>query len=394
MVSERVRTGVERLCEDPKLVDSTKIGLATNYAAAMPDLTTNVAALQSAGVGLTALFGPEHGVGGTAQAGATEEATTDPMSGLPLYDTYRHSGAELDEIVRRSGVETVVCDFQDVGARFYTYLWTVYDLMVSAARAGCRLVVLDRPNPIGGLVAEGPRLDPSFASFVGRVDIPLRYGLTYGELARSLARAAEAEAGRPVDVDLVPMAGWQRSMYFDDTGLPWIFPSPNIPTLDTAIVYVGTCLFEGTNLSEGRGTTRPFELIGAPYVDDRFVPALREWNLPGVGFHDLSFVPTFSKHADITVRGAQLHVTDRDAFRPVHTAMAMLTTLRRLYPDEFGWRSVERDGERRYAIDRLWGSDALRHCLDAGENAVDVFDTAREAGHPADWAGDDTLIYS
>ncbi|MCE0446137.1 DUF1343 domain-containing protein [Streptomyces tricolor] len=286
---------------------------------------------------LVALFGPEHGLHGTGQAGESEAARTDPGTGLPVHDTYRCDGERLDALLTDSGVDALVYDLQDIGARFYTYVWTMFDLMVSAARTGVRFVVADRPNPLGGRVSEGPLLDPAWASFVGRAPLPVRHGLTCGELARHLNARAVPEAAGAADLTVVEMAGWRRSMDAAATGLPWIAPSPNVPTPATAAVYPGTCLFEGTNLSEGRGTTQPFEIVGAPYLDARFAPALAELGLPGVRFRDLRYVPAFHKHAGRPLRGVQLHLTDREAFAPVRTAVAMLATLRRLYPDDFAW---------------------------------------------------------
>lgn len=371
-----VRTGAMRLRDDPGLIRGERLGLVTNHTGVMPDLGRNVDALQAAGVNLRALFGPEHGLGGSAQAGASEAAGTDGPSGLPVFDTYRRSGDELAEQLRSSGVDTILYDLQDIGARFYTYVWTMYDVMVAAARTGQRVVILDRPNPIGGLLSEGPGLDPAYTSFVGRADIPLRHGLTCGELARLLnAAAIPAKAGRPVELDVVPVDGWRRSDDADATDLPWVFPSPNIPTLDSAYVYPGTGLVEGTNLSEGRGTTRPFEIVGAPYVDERLAPALNEraadsgaGGLEGVRFRELAFTPTFGKHASEPCRGVQLHVLDRVAFEPVRTAVLLLVTARRLYPDAFGWREPARTGGAKHSpADRLWGSDTLRRALDAGD---------------------------
>ena len=349
-----VRTGAERLATDPALAGGARLGLITNPTGVLPDLTPTTDALRAAGVPLTALFGPEHGMRGTAQANAGEHDTIDARTGLPVFDTHKLSGAALDEVVARSGVDTLVFDIADVGTRFYTYIWTMYDLMAAASRLGVRFVVLDRPNPLGGNVEEGPLLDPEFASFVGRFPLPVRHGRTAGELATLF--------GLDLDLEVVRMDGWWRGMTFAETGLPWVLPSVNMPTTDTAYAYPATGLFEGTNFSEGRGTTRPFELVGAPYVDDRFAPALNALGLPGVRFRETWFTPMFHKHAGTTVHGVQLHVYDQAAYRPVLTGLSMLHVARTLYPAELAWWGPQ------LFMDHLWGSDTLTRCLDAGED--------------------------
>lgn len=387
-----VRTGAQRLCADPSLAGPGRPGLVTNYTGILPNLDSTVDGALRAGVPLAALFGPEHGIRGSVQAGYSESEAVDPASGLPVYDTYGASGEALDEVLAGSDVDTLLYDLQDIGTRFYTYVWTMFDVMVSAARTGKRFVVLDRPNPVSGAVTEGPGLSPRYASFVGRVSIPIRHGLTVGELARYLnAGPVPDAAGTPVDLDVVAMEGWRRTMFAAQTGQPWVLPSPNIPTADSALVYPGTGLFEGTNLSEGRGTTRPFELIGAPYVDERLLPALRSLELPGVAFRDVWFTPTFHKHAGQTVRGVQVHVTDPVLFQPIRTAVAMIGVLRREYPDSFGWRVGDSGAEYqgpRYFIDLLWGDDDLRHAVDAG---ADPLPLVPDRGSPADWAGEHLL---
>ncbi|WP_344313364.1 DUF1343 domain-containing protein [Fodinicola feengrottensis] len=360
-----VRIGIQRLCSDPSLLDGP-VGLLTNHTGVLADLRPSALAAVDAGVRLTALFGPEHGLTGTAQAGESEAADRDPVTGLPVFDTYKHKGAELDAMLMASRIKTLAVDLQDVGTRFYTYVWSMYDLMAAAARTGITLAVLDRPNPLGGLRAEGPIRQPGFSSFVGRAAIPIRHGLTYGELARWLnTDAIPADAGRPADLRVIEMTGWDRRMLAADTGQPWVFPSPNMPTADTALVYPGTGLFEGTNLSEGRGTTRPFEIIGAPYVDNRLAPALNDRELPGVRFRALSYVPTFGKFAGELVHGVQLHLTDPAQLRPVRTAIAMLTEIRQRYPADFDWRPAA--SGRRFMIDLLWGSSALRESAPTDE---------------------------
>jgi uncharacterized protein YbbC (DUF1343 family) len=397
-ISEPTRTGLARVCADPALILGDRVGLVTNYTGVTAGLESGVTALLRAGVALTTVFSPEHGLRGTTQAGESEPGGVDPDSGLPIVDTYRHDGAALDELVTASNVDTLLYDLQDIGTRFYTYVWTMYDLLASAARTGVRFVVLDRPNPIGGLAAEGPLLDTGAASFVGRAPIPIRHGLTVGELARHLnARCIPAESGRAAALDVIGLHGWQRRQFGDRTGVPWVMPSVNMPTLDSALAYPGTGLFEGTNLSEGRGTTRPFELIGAPYVDARWAAELNRQRLPGVRFRDVHFAPTFHKYAGETVRGVQLHVDDRRVFKPVNTALTMLHVLRTLYPDDFGWRAraadagAEHSGPR-HAIDLLWGSDSLRCTLDEGRDPRPLLDAAG-IEDPRDWVDADALLY-
>lgn len=358
-----VRTGVERLVAEPGLVAGGRLGLITNFTGVLPDLRPSSVGLRDAGLHLTALFGPEHGLRGTAQAGASEGEGVDPDTGLPVFDTYRRQGRELDDLF--SEVDAVLFDIQDIGTRFYTYIWTMYDCQQAAARLGKPFIVLDRPNPLGGVRVEGPVLQPGFESFVGRAPIPLRHGLTVGELALQLGEAT-----------VIGLEGWDRSAV---SGLPWVPPSPNMPTPETALVYPGTGLFEGTNLSEGRGTTRPFETIGAPYLDSRFVPALGE--LPGVIFRRTWFEPVFSKYAGQVVSGVQLHVVDRSVFEPVRTALVMLRVLNELYPDDFGLLP---------SLDRLWGSDSLRKALESGSDPLELLPPATT---PADWARPDALLY-
>ncbi|MCG5218510.1 DUF1343 domain-containing protein [Streptosporangium sp. KLBMP 9127] len=369
------RTGVKLLAADSRLVPGERLGLITNPTGVLPDLSPSAPALLAAGVPLTALFAPEHGVRGAVQAGVSGQDETDPATGLPVFDTYQKRDAELDEQVAAAKVDTLLFDICDAGTRFYTYIWTMYDLMASARRLGVRFAVLDRPNPLGGVISEGPPLDPAFASFVGRVSVPLRHGLTAGELALHVNR----ELG--VELQVVAMEGWRRDMSYAATGLPWVMPSVNMPTVDTALVYPGTGLFEGTTASEGRGTTRPFELVGAPYVDERFAAELNGLGLPGVRFRDTWFTPTFHKHAGVAVRGVQLHVHDAAEFRPVLTGVSMLHLLRTLYPDDFATTEF---------LDKLWGSDALRLRLEAGEDPRDL---CPEPVHPGSWTAGE-LMYS
>ncbi|MCX7523359.1 DUF1343 domain-containing protein [Microbacterium sp. STN6] len=362
-----VRTGADRLRRDPSLLRGPvdALGLVTNVTGTMPDLSRSIDALRAAGLSITALFAPEHGLWGSAQAGASETSGIDEASGLPVHDTYGVEGAALDALLRDSGVSALLVDLQDIGVRSYTYVWSLFDLMVSAARVGLPVTVLDRPNPLAGLGRRGPGLDPSCSSFVGRVSIPFLHALTLGELARLFAEQhVPARAGHELELRVITVHGWQRGAGAAGSIRPWVSPSPNLPTPASVLAYAGTVLFEGTNVSEGRGTTHPFELIGAPWADARFAASLRQTPLPGVLFRDVVFVPTFSKGAGERVRGVQLHITDERAFDPLATAVVMLGELARLYPGELRVLPAATPGERPF-MDLLWGSDALRQSLGA-----------------------------
>lgn len=360
----RVRTGFDRLAADGYgLLAGQKVGIVTNPTGITSDVRHIVDVMHPDDrVDLTAVFGPEHGFRGTAQAGGSEGRYDDPATGLPVYDTYLKSGQPLADVFTASGVDTVVFDIQDAGARFYTYIWTLYDCMEAAALAGKRFVVLDRPNPVTGRAALGPVLDPAFGTFVGRREISQAHGMTVAELA--LLFDGEFLTARPLELDVVRMSGWRRSDFFDETGLPWVPPSPNMPTPETALVYPGTCLFEGTNLSEGRGTTRPFELLGAEGVDHRWAAAANALELPGVAFREAYFAPTFSKFQGRTVGGVQVHVQDREVFDPVRTGIALLVTAKRSWSG-FAWRADN-------WIDKLTGNTRVRTMIDAGADTDEV----------------------
>ncbi|MFD5709179.1 exo-beta-N-acetylmuramidase NamZ domain-containing protein [Streptomyces pharetrae] len=361
--TRRLRTGFERLVEDGYgIVRGERVGIVTNPTGITRDARHIVDVMHSDDrVNLRAVFGPEHGFRGTAQAGGSEGRHDDPATGLPVYDTYLKSGQALADVFTASGVDTVLFDIQDVGARFYTYIWTLYDCMAAARLAGKRVVVLDRPNPVTGRAALGPVLRKEFATFIGREPIAQAHGMTVGELARLFNGEFLTT---PVALDVVRMTGWKRSAFHDGTGLPWVPPSPNMPTPETALVYAGTCLFEGTNLSEGRGTTRPFELLGAEGVDGRWAAAVNELRLPGVHFREAYFAPTFSKFQGKTVGGVQVHVHDRAVYDPVRTGVALLVTAKRSWPG-FAWRPD-------HWIDKLTGSTRVRTLIDAGAGVDDV----------------------
>ncbi|MBA2812359.1 DUF1343 domain-containing protein [Streptomyces sp. KM273126] len=359
----RRQTGFERLAADGyALLDGERVGVVTNPTGVTRDVRHIVDVMHADDrVNLIAVFGPEHGFRGTAQAGGSEGRYDDPATGLPVYDTYQKSGRPLADIFTASGVDTLVFDIQDVGARFYTYIWTLYDCMEAAQLAGKRFVVLDRPNPVTGRSAQGPVLHREFATFVGRQPISQAHGMTVAELARLFN---EEFLTTPVALDTVPMSGWRRSEFYDASGLPWVPPSPNMPTPDTALVYAGTCLFEGTNLSEGRGSTRPFELLGAEGIDRRWAEKAGELGLPGVHFREAYFTPTFSKFQGKTVGGVQIHVDDRAAYDPVRTGIALLVTAKQVWSG-FAWRSDN-------WIDKLTGSARVRTMIDAGADTDEV----------------------
>ncbi|MFE5560717.1 exo-beta-N-acetylmuramidase NamZ domain-containing protein [Streptomyces sp. NPDC056544] len=360
----RVRTGFERLAADGyAALAGQKVGVVTNPTGITADARHLVDVLHAdERVDLVAVFGPEHGFRGTAQAGGSEGASRDPATGLAVYDTYDKSGQKLADVFTAAGIDTVVFDVQDVGARFYTYIWTLYDCMRAAALAGKTVVVLDRPNPVGGRRAAGPVLERPYASFVGREPIALAHGMTVAELARLFN--GEFLTDRPVGLRTVAMSGWRRESFFGETGLPWVPPSPNVPTPDTALAYAGTCLFEGTNLSEGRGTTTPFEVVGAEGIDRRWAEAANALGLPGVWFREAYFTPTFSKHVGKVCGGVRLIVHDRAAFDPVRAGIGLLVTARRVWSG-FAWRAD-------HWIDRLTGSDRVRTLVDAGADVDEV----------------------
>lgn len=360
-----VKTGLDILLErGHEAVNGRRIGFVTNHTAVDAQLRSAVDLLHADDrFELVHLYAPEHGVRGAAQAGAKIGKETDPQTGLPVDSLYGETKKPTPEMLE--GVEVLLFDIQDAGARFYTYISTMVLAMEAAAEAGIPYVVLDRPNPITGLDAEGTILDPQFESFVGIHPIPTRHAFTMGELARFIA----AEKGLP-EPNVIAMEGWRREMWFDETGLPFVQASPNLPTLESLTVYPGTCIIEGTTLSEGRGTTRPFECIGAPWVNaTELAETLRGRNLPGVLFRAASFTPAFSKHAGEMCHGIQLHVTDRDAFRPVATGVHVVHALKHLTGSQFEWRP---GGALGMSSELLYGNPDLHTMIDAGATPEEI----------------------
>lgn len=362
------RLGIDALLEDPLPVAGSRIGLITNPAAVTSGGVFSWRALADLReTRLARLFGPEHGVDGGAVYMEGVPSVLHRETGLPAVSLY---GTEAESLKPRAedlaDLDALVFDVPDVGSRYYTYNWTMLLAMQACAEEGKRFVVCDRPNPIGGAV-EGAPQDPEFLSFVGLHPIPVRHGLTSGELARLLA----AERDFDLDLTVVPLSGWGRDTSWSRTGLPWVPPSPNIPTVATARVYPGMALLEGTNLSEGRGTARPFEYVGAPWLDPlAFAGALDGLGLPGVEFLPTRFRPLFEKHAGETCGGVMLRVTDPGSFLPFETGLSLIAAARRLDPAAFRWREVPYEFDSRPAIDVLTGSARFRELVDAGGDAA------------------------
>jgi uncharacterized protein YbbC (DUF1343 family) len=362
----RVKLGSQILLDSGAL-RGLRVGAVCNPASIDGEFRHIVDRLAAADdVTRAAVFGPQHGFRADLQDNMIESPhAEDARRRVPVYSLYSETREPTAEMLH--GLDALVVDLQDVGTRVYTFIYTMANCLRAAARHGVKVLVCDRPNPIGGDAVEGPVLDPACASFVGQFAIPLRHGLTIGELARLF----NDQFGIGAALEVVPMTGWRRSIYWDETALPWVLPSPNMPTLDTAIVYPGMVLFEGTQLSEGRGTTRPFEIVGAPWIDgDRLAESMNALALAGARFRPVVFEPTFQKHAREACGGCQVHVTDRRAFKPVLSAVALLAEFRRQAPGRFAWRQPPYEYEHeKMPIDILYGSDALRAQIEAGAPA-------------------------
>ena len=368
-LSTAVTLGSTRLLSSKRLAGQ-RVGVVANPASVDDRFVHVVERVRRAeGVTLAAIFGPQHGFRSDVQDNMIESPhARDAARQVPVYSLYSETREPTAEML--AGLDVLVVDLQDIGARIYTYVYTLANCLRACARHGVPVIVCDRPNPIGGVAVEGETLVPGFESFVGQFPIPMRHGMTIGELARLFNEQFQIGA----DVDVVPMEGWRRDAFADEIGAPWVMPSPNIPTLDSAVVYPGAVLLEGTLASEGRGTTRPFELAGAPWVDaEAFADRLNGHELPGVIFRPAVFEPTFQKHARTSCGGCQLHVTDRRTFTPVAAGIAVIEELRRANPAAFAWRPPPYEYEHRLMpIDILAGSSRLRERIDAGEPAAAI----------------------
>jgi uncharacterized protein YbbC (DUF1343 family) len=362
--------GSEGLIGSARL-DGLKVGILANPASVDHEFRHIVDRLgQDERFTLAAIFGPQHGFRSDLQDNMIETPhVTDPTRGVPIFSLYSETREPTKEMLDL--IDVLVIDLQDVGARIYTFIYTMANCLRAAAKTGTPVIVCDRPNPIGGLQVEGPMLEPGFESFVGQFPIPMRHGMTVAELAKLF----NDHHGIGAPLEIVPMEGWSRELYFDDTEIPWIMPSPNMPTLDTAVVYPGTVLFEGTMVSEGRGTTRPFELIGAPWIDGAaLTERLNQTRLHGVRFREVVFEPTFQKHAKVPCGGCQIHVMSRWDFEPVKAGVAVLRECYGLAPNQFKWREPPYEYEQdKMPIDILAGSTELREQI---EQQVPIDDIA------------------
>ncbi|HEX3185055.1 MAG TPA: DUF1343 domain-containing protein [Pyrinomonadaceae bacterium] len=368
-----VQVGLEVLLQDvPQVMRGKRVGLICNQSSVNHTFEHAADLLhEHSGFKLTTLFGPQHGIRGDVQDNMIETAHgTDRKTGLPVHSLYSETREPTEKMLE--DLDVLVFDMQDVGCRIYTFVYTLANCMRIAGRLGKPVVVCDRPNPINGLDISGNILEPEYASFVGLFPLPTRHGMTVGELAQMFRDRFDVQC----DLHIVPMVGWKRQFWLDETDAPWVLPSPNMPTLDTATVFPGAVHFEGTQISEGRGTTKPFELIGAPYIDpDAYADKLTQLSLPGVIFRSCAFQPTFQKHAKVTCGGVQIHVVDRDRFDSVLAGIAMVKVAHDMYPGEFRWKEPPYE----YVFDKnpfdvISGTNKIREAFEQG---VDL-DTIRQ----------------
>jgi len=360
-----VKSGLEVFFKDHlKKFKGKRVGLIVNQASITHDYKHAIDLFSgNKTIKLAALFGPQHGIYGNTQDNMiTWKGFTHPQLKIPVYSLYGETRIPTKEML--SDLDLLIFDLQDVGTRIYTFIYTMANAMKACAEFGKKFIVLDRPNPINGAIVEGNVLEEEFSSFVGMYPIPVRHGMTVGELAKLFNEEFKINA----DLEIIPMNGWKRNMWFDDTGLPWVLPSPNMPLLETSIVFPGTVHLEGTNISEGRGTTRPFEIIGAPFIDpDKLIKALRKENLKGVFFRPHYFEPTFNKWKGELCGGLQIHVLNRNTFKPVIAGIAIIKAIYKLYPEFFKWKEPPYEYVHdKLPFDVIAGTDKLRNQIMTG----------------------------
>ena len=371
LLGEAVKLGLEKvLGERLDVLKNLRVGLICNQASVNHQFHHAADLFQdNPQIKLVKLFGPQHGIRGDVQDNMIETSHgIDQVTGLPIYSLYSETREPTAEML--SGLDALVLDLQDVGCRVYTFIYTLANSMIACSKFGKKMIVLDRPNPIGGIEVEGNTLEKGHESFVGQYPIPMRHGLTVGELAKLFNR----EFGINCELEVVSMDGWDREYFYDETDAPWVMPSPNMPTVDTTIVFPGTVFFEGTQVSEGRGTTRPFEIVGAPYIIAKeYADALASLKLPGISFRPINFLPTFQKHMGATCGGVFVHIADRKIFEPVMTGLAMVKTIVDLYPSEFKWKNPPYE----YVFDRnpfdvIAGTDKIRNLIENDNSMEDI----------------------
>lgn len=350
----------------PKKLKGLRVGLVVHPASVNRKLEHAVDCfLKSRKIELKALFGPQHGIRGETQDNMIEwQGFKNKQTGLPVYSLYSHTRKPEPSMLK--DIDVMVIDMQDIGSRYYTFIWTMELCMQACDEMNKSVVILDRPNPLGGILTEGTVLDMVYTSFVGQRPLSVRHGMTIGEIAGYFKN----EFYPSLDFHVIKMKGWKRKMWLNETTLPWVMPSPNIPTLDTAIVYPGMCLLEGTNLSEGRGTTRPFEIFGAPFIEPgALIKELKKFKLPGVNFRPMYFQPTFQKYANKLCGGAQIHVINREKFKPFKTGVAIIKAIHDLYHEYFQWKQPPYEYEtEKMPIDILAGTDRLRKDIESGKS--------------------------
>lgn len=390
---KRITTGLDVLAETPELIGGRAWALLANQATVTADLDPAREVLSKMDAGpLRCLFGPEHGLDGMAQDMEEVGDQTDELTGAPvrsLYgggpETFAPAAADLED------VDVMVVDVPDIGSRYYTFAATMDAVMGTCEASGVEVMVLDRPNPIGGVEREGGMVRPGFESFVSQLPTPVRHGLSLGELAMLLQRERYPE----LELTVVQCRGWRRDQWWDETGLPWVPPSPNMPTVDTAVIYPGLCLVEATTLSEGRGTTRPFHLVGAPWVDGvALTAALRAQDLPGIGFRATRFRPEFGKHAGEVCSGIELHVVDRERLVPLALGLSLLQTIHRLHPEDFKWRTEPYEYVADIpALDLLTGSAVARSLIESGDDLGPLLDQWKAEVRDFDASLEGILLY-
>jgi len=376
---KRVTLGLEKLLANPKkYLSGSTLGLVVNQTSLTSDGQFSIGQFHdNKSFKLKTILAPEHGVYGVDQDMALVTDEIEPLSGLLVRSLYGTSTSSLTpSSYLLDGIDNLVFDIQDVGSRYYTFIYTLANCMKTCAQSNTRMIVCDRPNPINGLAVEGNLVEKEFYSFVGQYPIPNRHGMTVGELARLF----NEHFGIKCDLKVIPMEGWERSMWYDQTGLSWVSPSPNMPTLSTATVYPGMCLIEGTLLSEGRGTTLPFEQVGAPYINaEVFAKTLNKENLPGIFFRPQYFKPQFQKWSGEVCGGVQLHIIERNKIKPLATSISMLFLIKKLYPNDFSWRTESYEFVNdRLAIDLLYGNSTLREAIEAGNLSIKKLESGWE----------------